>query len=391
VLTRPRPMRGWRSPRWIGRAGVVICTVPGNCAVRAECSEEQMIWSMGVLFLPYSAWGHVSPMLAVVAELTGRGVPVRMVAGSAYRSAIEAVGAEAVVPAVEHEVRVPPGWRPMELIERSGIWRRRRIAWTATRYAVTAELRRDRPDVCVVDPHVPWGSRLVSRYGVPVVPLWTTHARTAQSGGPVLVNALPELQPGRSRFGPGVHFVGPLVGAVLPGDRDVSWLSGSDRTLVVATGTVFARPAEFFRNIVDAFTGTGWTVILATARLPVEHLGVLPRNVHAHRWIPQSMALERASVFLTHAGMNSVHEAVLAGVPMISAPHSREQRLTAARLRELGVAVPLGHWSELVGQAARMTSDPLVHQSSQRMKSRAAAAGGAVSAADLLLEIADRR
>ncbi|WP_280385606.1 glycosyltransferase [Nocardia wallacei] len=341
---------------------------------------------MGVLFVPYSAWGHVLPTLAVVAELTGRGVPVRVVAGEEFRSAIESTGAQAVVPAVGHEVRVPAGGSPTELCDRAALWWRRRAAWQATRQVLERELRRERPALCVVDPHVPWAERLVARHDVEVVPLWTSHARSARDSGLVLANTLPELQPGGPRFGRSVHLVGPLVG---PAPRTVAAesepLHSDGPTIVVALGTVFARAARFFRSIVEAFAHTRWTVIVATSWLPVCELGALPPNVYAQQWIPQQEALRTAQVFLTHAGINSVHDAILAGVPMILAPRIREQRLTAARLGRLGIAMPLGDRRELVENAARLASDPLVHRRLREMRTRAESSRGDVRAADLLM------
>jgi UDP:flavonoid glycosyltransferase YjiC (YdhE family) len=349
-----------------------------------------MMSVVGVLFLPYSAWGHVSPMLVVAAELVGRGVPVRVVAGSAYRRAIEAVGAEAVVPAVGHAVRVPAGYRPSELAERGRLWQDRRIAGVATRRVLDGELTRDRPDVCVVDPHIRWAGRIVARHGVPVVPLWTTHARTMCHPGPVLVNALPELQPRRSRFGSDVHFVGPLSAGVPDCESGLFPGHVPRRTVVVvAVGTVFARRAEFFRKVIGSFADSGWTVILATAWLPVEQLGRLPRNVHAYRWIPQSAALRRAGVFLTHGGMNSVHEAILAGVPMILAPRTGEQRQTARGLYRLGVAEPMSEWGSLAVQAARLATSPQISSRIQQFSRRAIRAGGVARAVDVLADIVD--
>lgn len=339
---------------------------------------------VGVLFLPYSARGHVSPMLTVAAELVDRGLPVRVIAGSGYRRAIGEAGAQAVIPAVDHEVRVPAGHRWGEFVDRGRLWRQRGIAGAAVCRSLEDELLHDRPDVCVVDPHIRWGAGAVARHGIPVVPLWTTHARTARPRGPMLVNSLPELQPRRARFGPDVHFVGPLSEGAHSCPAGITPARRQRRTLVVAVGTVFARSVDFFRNIVEVFTDSEWTVILATGWLPVEQLGSVPPNVYAHQWIPQSSVLRGADVFLTHGGMNSVHEAILAGVPMILAPRSREQRRTAANLYRLGVAEPLGSWKSLESCAARLAAGSETAERIGQLRARASSADGVVRAADVL-------
>ncbi|MEU6559234.1 glycosyltransferase [Nocardia nova] len=344
---------------------------------------------MGMLFVPYSAWGHVMPMLAVVAELTNRGVPVRVLAGSPFRSAVEAAGARIIVPAVAHDVRVPAGFGPAAWTERSLLRYRRRIAWRSTAAALESELTVEPPEVCVVDPHIPWAYRSASEFGGRVVPFWTTHAPRLFEGGPVLVNTLPELQPGRKPLGRSVHFVGPLVGAGRPDDSNAQRADSDSPVLVVALGTVFARPRGFFCRIVDAFAGSDWTVMLATGRLPVRELGAIPPNIMAHQWIPQSALLRGADVFVTHAGMNSVHEALVRQVPMLLAPRSHEQRQTADKLVALGIAERIGRGGGLLEQAQRLASDPSMPERFCRIAADVRAATAAREAADLLVGIAE--
>ncbi|WP_280236028.1 glycosyltransferase [Nocardia cyriacigeorgica] len=338
---------------------------------------------MGMVLVPYSAWGHVAPMLAVAGQLVRRGIPVRMIAGARYRQAIETTGAVAVVPPVDHRVRVPAGHGPADLAERGMLRWQRRAAWRSTATTMAAELRSTSTELCVIDPHIPWARGLAERHGVRAVPMWSTHARRAGQG-PVLINTLPELQPNRSRFGPEAHFVGPLLSTVPLEPSTVDWTRFGDRVLVVSPGTVFTRSAEFFRGIAAAFAGSEWTVVLATAQMPVAELGSLPDNVIAHRWIPQLEVLRRAQVFVTHAGINSVHEAILAGVPMVCAPRIREQRLTAALLRDLGIGAPMASGRRLRDQVDRLSSDIVVHKVVRELRDRALAAAGAERAADVV-------
>ena len=59
----------------------------------------------------------------------------------------------------------------------------------------------------------------------------------------------------------------------------------------------------------------------------------------ADGWIPQPAVLRHASVFITHAGMGSVMEALCFGVPMVNKPHKPEQQAVADRGVELGLGV----------------------------------------------------
>jgi UDP:flavonoid glycosyltransferase YjiC (YdhE family) len=93
-------------------------------------------------------------------------------------------------------------------------------------------------------------------------------------------------------------------------------------------------------------------VISAAARLPVrllvsaggrrltrEDLGPLPSNVAVRTFVPSREALASASVHVTHGGCNSVHESLVAGVPMVCLPQAFDQAPLSRRVVELGVGV----------------------------------------------------
>jgi MGT family glycosyltransferase len=67
----------------------------------------------------------------------------------------------------------------------------------------------------------------------------------------------------------------------------------------------------------------------------------LPANVRIESFVDQWGELARADVFITHNGLNSTHEAVYLGKPMISYPLFADQPGLAKRCEELGLAVPL--------------------------------------------------
>jgi len=72
----------------------------------------------------------------------------------------------------------------------------------------------------------------------------------------------------------------------------------------------------------------------AARRLARPHVSVAP-------YVDQWAILREASVFVTHHGLNSTHEAIFRGVPMISYPFFWDQPALAAKCQELGLAVPL--------------------------------------------------
>ncbi|CAF1047771.1 unnamed protein product [Brachionus calyciflorus] len=61
---------------------------------------------------------------------------------------------------------------------------------------------------------------------------------------------------------------------------------------------------------------------------------IIPKNVLLIEYAPQIEILERASLFITHAGMNSTSEAIHYGVPVICTPVKADQPLCAIRLAD---------------------------------------------------------
>uniref|UniRef100_A0A158QJQ4 UDP-glucuronosyltransferase n=1 Tax=Haemonchus placei TaxID=6290 RepID=A0A158QJQ4_HAEPC len=70
-------------------------------------------------------------------------------------------------------------------------------------------------------------------------------------------------------------------------------------------------------------------------------------NIFYYDWIPQVdlLADGRVKLFITHAGMNSIQEALLFGVPMVTVPLFADQYTNAAVAEERGFSVTLNKLS----------------------------------------------
>ncbi|WP_157239712.1 nucleotide disphospho-sugar-binding domain-containing protein [Catenuloplanes japonicus] len=352
-----------------------------------------------MLFVPYSVAGHVGPMLPVAAELSARGEQVWMLAGGAFAEAIRERGATPVPLTAVPDVYVPDRLLgPGGLRYARGRMRRPRINRRAAAELHTTLLG-TRPDLVVLDPMIGWADRVATRAGVRSVLLSTTFAATGtalaevsrlpaavhrlrpmvrrveRDGRLVLAHTVPGLQPGHAK---GIEVVGPLLGSLDEHARR------EDRLLFVSPGTVFARGRRFFHDISGAFAGTDWRVLIATGHLDPASLGPLPPHVHAVRHVPQRTVLRRATVFLTHGGMNSTLEAVAAGVPMIFAPRSAEQRYLARRWADRRAGVLLTAPREARHTAERLVADPGVPPAIDYWRAELAARDGARRAADLI-------
>ncbi|WP_129843451.1 macrolide family glycosyltransferase [Streptomyces sp. RFCAC02] len=223
----------------------------------------------------------------------------------------------------------------------------------------------------------------------------TTTDMDAFSGRPPRVLALipRAMQPHADETdGDTVTFVGPC-----PGDRsaDGTWErpDGAERVLLVSLGSAYTRRPEFYRECLAAFGDLpGWHMVLQIGKYTdPAGLGRIPGNVEVRSWVPQPAVLERADAFITHAGMGSSAEGLLAGVPMIAVPQAVDQFTNADRLVELGVARRIDT-ADATADALRtalheLVTDPEVARRSARLRADALAEGGTRRAADLIEEL----
>ena len=155
---------------------------------------------------------------------------------------------------------------------------------------------------------------------------------------------------GESNLVDGWHCVGPLMdeapAAAPPGDRPLVY---------VCLGTSFNTRRTVFRAVVDGLAGEPVDVLISTGkgRVSAAELGPLPDNVELRDFVPAREVLSRACLHVTHGGCNSVHESLLAGVPMILIPQAFDQFPLAQRIERLGAGLVVDETPMAVRTAAR--------------------------------------
>jgi UDP:flavonoid glycosyltransferase YjiC (YdhE family) len=81
-------------------------------------------------------------------------------------------------------------------------------------------------------------------------------------------------------------------------------------------------------------------MVLSTGNhLRAEDFGAVPANVILVQTAPQLSLLKRASLMITHGGLNTIKESILMGVPMIVFAMKRDQPRNAARIAYHGLGV----------------------------------------------------
>ncbi|SDP37131.1 glycosyltransferase [Lentzea jiangxiensis] len=128
----------------------------------------------------------------------------------------------------------------------------------------------------------------------------------------------------------------PPVLAGLPTDKP--WVFASLGTLAA-----FASDGiSLLKSVVTAVTQLDCVAVISTGRgVAHQEFGSLPSTVVLVESVPQPLLLECCDLFITHAGHNSVREAMRAGVPLVCTPLFSEQPYNARRCAEAGVGEQL--------------------------------------------------
>lgn len=106
--------------------------------------------------------------------------------------------------------------------------------------------------------------------------------------------------------------------------------------IYISLGSIISNK-NFYKKCIKVFGNKEVSVILNTGKLNPKELGSIPDNIYAYSFVSQVEVLQHTSVFLTHCGMNSVNEAICAGVPMVGMPFLNDQIGNANQIDRLRI------------------------------------------------------
>ena len=194
------------------------------------------------------------------------------------------------------------------------------------------------------------------------------------------------------------HYTGPLqnpsgIESVSFGDLSFPWEQLTDKPLIYASlGTLQNKVPKIFQSIAEAVAElyAQLVISLGNPRNQPENYN-LPDSVTVVSFAPHQKLIDRSSVVITHAGMNTTLGALSSGVPIVAIPITNEQPGIAARIARTGAGevVPLKKVSveRLYKATDRVLMGSSYKENAALLQKSIKQAGGASRAADIIEQV----
>lgn len=390
-----------------------------------------------VLFINIGSEGHINPTIGVVQELISRGEEVVYFCIEAYRERIEQAGA--VVRTIDDQQFIRAfisGGRQYALERVNGLLLTADIVIPS----VLEQIKGEQFDYIIHDSMFGCGRMLAQILNLPAISSCTSFAQSeetfndgveqswsnaaaevinpikerfqaltsavqesyginVQSSYEVFCNPAPltivyttrEFQPGGAAFDSSYQFVGSSISSRLTvQDFDLSAIQGKC-PIYISLGTVFNMANDFYNLCFEAFRSTEHTVVMSVgSRTSIADLGEIPNNFIVRNYVPQTEILQHAKLFITHGGMNSTHEGLYYGVPLVVIPQAADQPIIAGQVANLGAGIQLpmqGLTSHQLQEAVdKVLNDSSYKLASERLSESLHQSGGYRQAVDEIIK-----
>ncbi|PLX21635.1 MAG: hypothetical protein C0597_03160 [Marinilabiliales bacterium] len=333
------------------------------------------------VFLNFPTHGCLNPLLATATELVSRGENVIYYCTEEFREKIDQTGAE---------FRPYKGLINDFKIENDDLYKAAKLSVEMTLDKLEYNLddiRKDNPDYIIHDSLCTWGKYTASILSIPAVNLMHSFPITKSSVsatykmlpflfkigiyklmnkllrnsskkrlkkrynielslGDILINkedmniiyTSKQMEMNLYNSEKSYYFVGPSLFFKNDETKFPFERLKDKKVIYISLGTLHNNNLPFYKICLEAFGNRAYFVVLSVGKnTKIEQLGNVPGNFLIRESAPQQILLDYVDLFITHAGMNSVNEAICKGVPMLLLPHQFEQEMIAKKVFELGM------------------------------------------------------
>jgi len=202
-----------------------------------------------------------------------------------------------------------------------------------------------------------------------------------------------ELEFPRQNLPPHFHFTGPYHNRKTRKPVPFPFEKLTGKPLIYASmGTVQNRLLDVFQTIASACEGLDAQLVISLGGgATPESFPQLPGNPIVVGYAPQLELLKKATLTITHAGMNTTLESLSNGVPMVAIPVANDQPGVAARIAYTGVGEVVS-LKELSIPKLRSAIEKVLTQESYKqraieMQEAIVRSGGVKKAADIIEQV----
>ena len=163
-----------------------------------------------------------------------------------------------------------------------------------------------------------------------------------------------------------------------------------DKLIYISMGTVNNDMMSFYKSCVSALANTDYQVIMSVGNLvTIGDFGKIPENISVFQYIDQIAVLEKADVFVSHCGMNSVSESLYFEVPLVMLPQTSEQKGVAERASQLGAGIKLdkSDGASVLSAINKILSDSTYKKNAKKIAEGFKNSSGAKGAADKIIQV----
>ena len=385
-----------------------------------------------IVFFCIPAHGHTNPTLGVVKELVSRGHEVWYYSYDIMREKIKSAGAT-FISCDDYDTEQNLSAKDATRVGKDLAFSTKILVDTtlALDDKVCREMTELKPDCIVADSMALWGKAVALKLGIPFVSSTTTFAfnqhsakimkqgigdlfkmlfampktskqvkRLKDKGYPVnnildiiasddnthtIVYTSPEFQPCSETFSEKYAFVGPSIRSA---NEEIE--KKRDKLIYISMGTVNNDMMPFYKSCISALTKTDYQVIMSVGNLvSIEDFGRLPENISIFSHVDQISVLEKADVFVSHCGMNSVNESLYFEVPLVMLPQTSEQKGVAERVFQLGAGIKLdkSDGASVLSAISKILSVDTYKQNAVKISDGFKNCSGAKGAADKIIQV----
>ncbi len=387
------------------------------------------------VYFSLPGYGHTNPTLNVARELVRRGNKVIFYSTKRFKPMIEDAGVTFRDYGFINEI-------DGNLSRNVGLFVRALAELASRRIPqLVEEIKKEKPDCIMHDNISPWGKIIAQATHIPAICLTTSaaykkrvflrfprlltkfllqiisttpnllkayriYSKIAKQYGVTLhgiqdvvicneklniVFSLKSFTPFSYSYNDSFYFVGPSIYPRLGKDVFLKKIPQKTKIIYISYGTVINDNYALFETCINAFRNTPYRIIISLGdRFDPSEFKHVPSNVIIKKYVNQLDVLKRASIFITHAGMNSCMEGLYYGVPMLLIPDTEEQRFNAFRVEGMGAGIVLK--KNIINETLLLQSvQKLLHESrfitkAKQMQKDLQKAGGYQAAAKRILD-----